>query len=356
VSEAGAPRQSDEVRRLVRGMLENAGAFSQLAPDERREMANNLVQVLSYVSDETGGLPGVQPTARALDDANAALKERLAKKQDLVGKDFVAGAGKAGVADFKALVTAVDFPKFVSGLIQGVYISIVDASIKQMQEYGKLLAGVVKSAQEFADENVSVGSARSFLMQTFPNSLEMEQGDDGQQRLKLKDDLDDKDRPDFKKVLQMQEDIQLSEENETKIVAAAQLSLARSRQRQLAMMIAMGINRIIVTDGEIKATVLFDMKAKDRAARQTFASTSDDTTGSTSTSSGGGLWSSGGDQDVTTSVSSAYSQEAAQSQSELDLKAKLSGSVTVKFKSETFPLERMASAEELGAVQSKAGK
>jgi hypothetical protein len=345
-----APRP--ELRHLVRGMLEDARAFPGLRTEQRQELARSLVQVLSYLSDPYAGLApaavaAAAPEARALDDANADLKGRLAKKQDLVGKDFKAGAGTEGAKVFKSLVSAVDFPAFVSQLIEGVYGSLVKSSISQMQEYMKLLAAVVKSVEEFAHDEVTPASARSFVAGSFPDAVEL--SDDG--KLRLRDDHDGP-PPDFKTVLEMKESVELDEETEERIVTAAQLKMARQRQQQLAMMVAMGINRIIVTDGEIKASVLFDMKAHDTADRRAQASTWDQTTDRTT--SGGGWFDSSAE--VQTKVSSAYSAEQDRSTADLETKAKLSGSVTVKFKSDVFPLERIASPSELGAVQEKSAR
>jgi hypothetical protein len=358
-------------------MLESASAFRALDAGERSQIARDLVRVLSFVGDPRAGLSHAglpsaglpttpaaaldTPTARVLDDgdANSALKSRLSKKPTLVGKDFVGGAAKEGAKVFSNLVNAVAFPKFVSGLIEGVYTSIVTSSIKQMQAYGKFLEAVVKSVEEFATENVSLDAARDFVAATFPSAVQVDRTS-GQSQLRLKDDLDDKDLPDFKTRLGMADNPSLDEDNELKIVLAAQLKMARQRQQQLATMVLMGINRIVVTEGEIKASVLFDVKAHDTAQRDNFASVSDQaTTSSTTTSGGGGGWFSNDDPTTTnvdTRVSTAYSEERDHSTADLEAKAKLSGSVTVKFKSETFPLERLASSQEMGAVQEKSSR
>jgi hypothetical protein len=348
-----AEDKSASVRRYVRDLLESADAFKQLSSGERRKIAGDLVRVLAFISDPSAGIDAVQaaPAAEALEDANADLKTRLAKQQNLVGKDFKAGAAPEGAKVFKTLVSSVDFPKFVSGLIEGVYTSIVTSSIKQMQAYGKLLEGVVKSVEEFAQENVEPDAARSFVASSFPRAVVVDRSA-GAARLRLKDDVDDQDVPDFKAILGMAENVALDEENEQQVVLAAQLKMARQRQQQLATMVMMGINRIIVTEGEIKASVLFDMKAHDTAQRDTRASTYDNQS-STSTSDTS-WWDS--DSTVQTKVSSAYSEEREKSTADLDVKAKLSGSVTVKFRSETFPLERLASTNEIGAVQQKGAR
>jgi hypothetical protein len=338
-------------RTLARSMLEDSQSFGQLHPEKRAQLARGLVDVLKFLTEDPSGKPTLDTAL--VDDANADLKKRLAAKTDLVGKDFKGGAAAEGTRQFTRLVQSVDFPRFVSGLIQNVYVAIVDASIKQMEEYGKLLAAVVKSVEQFAQENVTPGAARNFLMASFPGTMEMQSGDDGQQHLSLKDDIDDKDKPDFKTLLQMTEAIELTEENEMKIVYAAQLQMAREKQKQLAIMVAMGINRIIVTEGEIKANVMFDMKSKDTALRTTQASTYDSNSEVDTSTSGGGWFSDSGSSQVTTSVSSAYSAEQEKSTADLDVKAKLAGSVLVRFKSETFPIERLATGEQLGKVQSK---
>jgi hypothetical protein len=328
-------------------------------PDkERRDLARSMVQIMSYITDPTAGLGGANPpvaaeappVSTALASANQTLQDNLSKKQDLVGKDFKAGAAVQGAQVFRQLVTAVDFPKFVSSLIEGVYTSIVNSSIKQMQAYGKFMEAVVKSAQEFAAENISLDAARDFVAATHPAAVQVVR-DGGESRLELRPDLEDRDIPDFQRSLGMTENVPLEEDNERQIVLAAQLKMAQQRQQQLATMLLLGINRIVVTEGEIKATVLFDVKAHDTARRESYANVSDETTSSTTTESGG--WFSDDTTKVDTSVSSAYSETRDTSTADLDAKAKLSGSVTVKFKSETFPLERFASQVELGALQEK---
>jgi hypothetical protein len=324
-------------------------------------MARAMVQIMSYVTDPTAGLGGASapgavdapPVSAALEAANTTLQDNLSNKQSLVGKDFKAGATMEGAKAFKQLVAAVDFPKFVSSLIEGVYTSIVNSSIKQMQAYGKFMEAVVKSAQEFAAENISLDAARDFVAATHPGSVQVVR-DGGGSRLELKPDVEDKDQPDFQKSLGLPENVPLDEDNETRIVLAAQLKMAQQRQQQLATMLLLGINRIVVTDGEIKATVLFDVKAHDTARRDTFANVSDQTIDSTTTESGG--WFSDDTTTVNTTVSSAYSETRDQSTADVEAKAKLSGSVTVKFKSETFPLERFASQVEMGSLQDKSAR
>ena len=59
----------------------------------------------------------------------------------------------------------------------------------------------------------------------------------------------------------------LRRQAELRIVTAARLQMAKSRQQLLASMVMLGINRIVVTDGTINAKVVFDMRAEDKAKR-----------------------------------------------------------------------------------------
>jgi len=107
--------------------------------------------------------------------------------------------------------------------------------------------------------------------------------------------------------------------------------------------------------------VMFEMHATDKAKRDTDAGMTDETTtdANRTTTSDGGFFGSifGGDnttnEQVSTNVSSAYSSTKETSSAELDAKAKLAGSVLVRFKSETFPLERIATLTEVASVQNK---
>ena len=52
-------------------------------------------------------------------------------------------------------VDEVDFPDFVGELIAGIFDTIVEESIRQMEAFSRLVETVAKSVQEFLDDNVS---------------------------------------------------------------------------------------------------------------------------------------------------------------------------------------------------------
>jgi len=354
------PDRVDQVRVLVRNLLENTDSFGALPEVERRTIAASLVKILDFLADPYAGVDRAAPVARAQANeqegfaANQKLQDRLAEKGHTASEDFTGAAAQQAGKTFKDLVGAVDFPKFVSGLIEGVFTSIVKSSIKQMQAFSQMLESISKSVDQFAKETISDAAAREYLQNAYPRALEMTVDEEGTRRIKLRDDLEEGETPSFQADLGMKEAVTPDDpENEAKIVLAAQLKMARQRQQQLSTMVLMGINRIVVTEGEIKAAVMFDVKSKDTVKRDRYASTSDTHSQNKYHEAGGGWFDDSYDQDTETRVSSAYSEEKEHSAAELEAKAKLTGSVTVKFKSETFPLERFASSEALGFVNEK---
>ena len=110
-------------------------------------------------------------------------------------------------------VQQVDFPEFVAGLVMGVFQAIVTYSIEQMNEYAELLARVSKGLDRFRDENLSNKQAHAFLTERCLDCF----------KVRRPKPLSPKSRP------------------------------ATNRQQLLATMVMMGINRIVVTDGKIRA-------------------------------------------------------------------------------------------------------
>src|SRR5689334_19730763 len=129
----------EAVRPQVRDTLMAIPAFGEMTDDERRELAANMVKVLSYIADPNAVvseastnqvLPKPPAAARAplagaqAEDPVEATKRQLSKDPGVIGKEFEAGAVKQGVEQFGELVQKVDFPKFVGGLIQNVFQAI----------------------------------------------------------------------------------------------------------------------------------------------------------------------------------------------------------------------------------------
>ncbi|RQP23040.1 hypothetical protein [Piscinibacter terrae] len=381
-----ASRETVEAaRHAVRGLLQRSQAFNALPEDKRRQLAHDLVQIGSYLAEPDGQrLKRQSPQVRAL--AGDPKPQQFGQ------------ATKAGVENMVNLIQGVNFPGFVSGLIQGVFHSIVDSSIQQMEAYAKLVADVSKSLNQFRDDNTTDNQGRDHLVDQFPDLFQLSTGGDDafgdfggdgnappQPRVTLREDVDEgsaidrlnRSLPLDKPLTSLDDDVV-----EAVLVPAARTTIATGRQQLLATMVMMGINRIVVTDGKISAKVVFDFRASDNRKYAFSATRFDhekDASGNlqmTNTYSGdyegkseGGSYSKSDDSEERrdgsyyAKGSYKYSQQPVvklmstqklMDDSQLQTKASLTGSVEVNFKSDYLPLEKMANPENIAAIQMNA--
>jgi hypothetical protein len=117
---------------------------------------------------------------------------------------------------FSELIAAVDFPEFVAQLIKGVFESIVDASVQQMDAYADLVAAVAASVDQFRDRGISDSQLLVHLCEVSPLLCDPLGASDANRLLRPLEP----------------------------VARGAWRRLARSRQQLLATMVMMGINRI----------------------------------------------------------------------------------------------------------------
>ncbi len=341
---ATAAPDVDLVRAEVQSVLNQSPAWHKMAAPDRRAFAQNMLKVGAFLAQDPGWLDApLPPEAEGLAAPVENLKGRLAKAPGQVGETFQAGAMRQGVEEFGNLVQTVDFPEFVSSLIQGVFQAIVDASIQQMQAYGELLAATAKSVGEFASDHFSDDQVRQQIASRYPSLVKIERSSESGGGTKLVANEDAEDLSALKQATRSNETISFSDESgEQKFIAAAKLEMARQRQKLMALMVMLGINRIVVTNGRINAKVIFDIKASDYAKRAARASLDD----RAQSESGGGAtyvapWGGGGGYHMQSHKTTVRSSIDDTSESKAEMKAKLTGEVRVNFKSETLPPERM---------------
>lgn len=386
-------------RQNVRDLLLQSQAFQSLPPDQQLEIANHTVQIASYLAEPEGiranQLPAAQaastdPYAVGLAGTSPTGQRRRSGNEGT----FVAQGAREGAEVAGLLLQQVNFPEFVSGLIDGVFHAIVTSSIEQMEAYGKLVADVAKTLNQFRDENVSVNQGRDHLVDQFPDlfQINVDTGSfdgGGGPRVRLRDGVDEDAALKRVNSLPIEGGAISSLDDETveeKLVPAARTQLATSRQQLLATMVLMGINRIVVTEGKISAKVMYDFQARDNfqfrqsatqfdyakdryGNLQTVRSGQEDKeeernrAGFTRTTEGdktvlenrGGSYYAKGtykytDQPVMTLMSA--SQQA--TDAALQTRANLAGVVEVNFKSDYLPLEKMADSFQIAMIQDAA--
>ncbi len=398
-----SPETLNAARSAVQSLLQSSDAYGQLDERKRRDLANGLVTIATQLV-EPGGVrvpaTGMKAGVRALAE-EGVRRTGAGNNTDEDGK-FSAQGAREGAAVAGALLQAVNFPEFVSGLIDGVFHSIVTSSIQQMEAYAKLVADVSKSLNQFRDENTTPNQGRDHLVEQFPDTFELTMdtgefgggfgdfGGDGAQRpagprVALKKDVDE--RAALQRINQsLPVDPPLTrlddELVEAVLVPAAQTQIASSRQQLLATMVLLGINRIVVTDGKIQAKVMYDFQARDnmqfRKSAQKFdydqnlRNTSSEGTyeGSSQDSSRGAQYSKDSGYQGASRDASYYSKGqykntaqpvlklASASQTSVDAslqtKASLAGMVEVNFKSDYLPLDKLANPESIAAIQMNA--
>jgi hypothetical protein len=357
VAEAPARPTIPLVRAQVRDLLERAPTFRSLPEDQRRQLAYDMVNVGQYIADaggETFGVPLAAaisqqparpplagPYARGLADKTPP-PDTAGAKLDAQGGAVAASSGVDALTD---LVESVDFPTFVASLVKGVFRAIVDASIQQMEAFAELVKNVSKSVDEYMKDNISENQARDYLADKYSDHLAVDITGD-QPKIVPKESADESQMPDFFKDLGLDMPIDSLDEDTTEhvLMPAARQQLAIDRQRMLLMLVLMGINRLVVTDGSIKAAVIFQLNTKDMVKQhRDFASTYDrtETTNSRSGWFSGWFspsWTSEAETKLNVTTHSSQDSEAS-----VELKARLSGDVNVRFKSETYPLAQMTS-------------
>ena len=378
-----------QVRAEVMEQLSRNPTFAKLPRAERIELAQNTVNALAYI---VGGEDGKShPEAVSLDQPALPAAAAPHTKQDFkdltqydpgeTAADRLKKSGgdilKAGADALTDTINKVDFPKFVGGLINGVFNAINTSTMAQLKAYAELVKNVSKSVEEFMTDNVSQNDAKNQLANKYPNVLGVNL-DQGEPKLTVKDDADDEAVPAMFKDLGLPTDTSLDDDSvQEKVVPGMRRRMALDRQQMLATMVMMGVNRLVVTNGSIDASVLFELKANASDNRRSGVSGTyggrqdssnyDNRSTETTTSSGGGFWGAifGGtdtntqdnwyrghyDSDMAQfSVSTTNTDSSAAKQ---DLHVKLTGKVNVNFKSDYFPMERMLDVMQLNVAKEK---
>jgi hypothetical protein len=251
----------------------------------------------------------------------------------------------------RQVLDAVDFPSFVAGLIHGTFQSIVDATAKQVREYAKLVADISKSVDDFTRDNVSVYQAYDYLADRHPEDLEVVLPPPGQRvppRLVSRGSGGDRSRARNKSPAWL-EQYGLGGEELTPefiqgpLVHAARRSIGEDRMRTLATLVLMGINRIVVDDGQLRAKLQFHAKAQERLTADIVMKSGGQEAGIAAQQSG-----------MRTAVTTMVSTVDVNAQSDISIKADLVGEVSVRFRTETFDLQRFADSQAIQLINQHA--
>jgi len=240
------------------------------------------------------------------------------------------------------LADEIGFGAFVAGLVHSTFGAIVDATIKQMEEFADLVRTLARNVEDFTRDNVTENQARDLLVQRHPHDLQLVPDSDGGAPADgYKITVRQSDNGETRSPAWLSDyglggrelDDDLAEQE---LVPAARRVAGEDRMQLLATMVLLGMNRVVVRDGRISAKVRIRAQAHDT----TQVAVSQDP-------GGGSNWGTrGGD-----SQSMYVSTIGVNVQSDADMHAELFGEVQINFASETVPLERFAEPARLALLQ-----
>jgi hypothetical protein len=235
---------------------------------------------------------------------------------------------------------AVDFPSFVAGLLQGTFQAIVDATTQQVREYAQLVADLSKSLDEFTRDNVSENQARDFLVERHGRDLALQlpaPGAPGTPRVIPRERGESS--PEWLAEYELEGESLTPELVEGPLLQAGRRMLGEQRMQTLATLVLMGVNRIVVDDGQLKAKLQFHARARET------------TTAEISGQAGARQIGIAGRQNsMQSGISTMVSTMDVNAQSEVSIKTDLVGEVSVRFRTETFDINRFADTDAIALI------
>ena len=326
----------------LRSKLRGSGTYRELSAATREMLESDLDRLKARLSASPGNAGAHDPYARVMEEmtplqARLQASARGPTQPDRPQANTPSPAptpppppqtSTIGQRAADAL-EAVDFPAFVASLLTGTFQAIVDASIRQLHEYARLVSSLTQSVESFSAQNVTPTQARDHLAQAHPQDLMVmvpEPGRPGTPRLVPRPDKQGT-SPEWLAKYGLDGEELTEQLTEGRLLEAGRMRAGEERLQMLATMVLMGIHRIVVNEGDVRAKLQFHAAAQDtvRAEMQTqaLAIAARDASGATGT------------QMMVSTVKANAQADAA-------IKTDLMGEVRISFRSETFPLERFA--------------
>jgi hypothetical protein len=348
--------QSNQItKNKVEQILADSNSFAYLDKNTQNVLTDALTQITNYLATDNSS-PSSSQFATQLAPPN--LQQQLSPQNQQKSptgqppqnapQTASTGANQGATGRVgevaRATLNAINFPEFVSSLIKGTFQAIVDASIQQMEAYAELLKNVAMTLDDFMAENVSESQAKDYLADQYGGMFSRDTSQ-GKPMLQVNQSPPQgAEMPKFFADMGFDSPQQIDDEAiEQTIVPATRKSMAERRQQTLATMVLMGINRIVVDEGEILAKLVFHIDASE-TMNMKFDQTKT-SLGNMAGTSGRSQFSGNGIMVNTSSLNA---------QSDINVRADLTGQVKVKFRSETFPLERFADSAAIQLINENA--
>lgn len=340
------PRLADLARSQVHALLMATPAYHELGESKRQELEQSMTKVATYTAElarevcNQSERLGQQPVLRE----RQVYRSPVAAAAATAGDEFRPAAANQVARVTHDTLRAIAFPTFVADLIRGTFDAITQSSIRNMEAYIMLLNNVSKTVDQFMGDNITDNQARDYLANRYPEHIQIERNG-SEVKATARESSDDRPAPNFQLDLNLSGDVGLDESSiEEQLVPAARRKLAESRLQLLSTLVLMGVNRIVVTGGKLRATMGFHIDTTDRVNEQ--HASDFDFRASAAGSFGYGPWS------ASASTSIAYvSSNRGSSDAEINTSTDLTSEVEIHFKSDYFPVQRFANAGTIRTIQ-----
>jgi hypothetical protein len=330
VTAAAADRGSvvRAVRRTVRALLEQSPGFAMAAPALRRDVANKLVGVAMMSADLLA------------DEARMTPPAPVAVAAAAPPADFGESARRAGKT-FQDLRRSIDFPSYVTSLISGVFQAITGSNLSQISALSDLLDNVAASQEEFSTANLRDRDVVVWAIGKFPFLT----SSDGES-LALAGDADLSEKKALMKGALGATDREIDGIDPGDLMATlgplVRRKLGRDRQAVLGTLVQMGLQRVVVDEGSLHASM--DMRVDTRSVTERDQAQRTEAWLDTGASANVGIGAWGASAHVNAGFSRVESDHQ-YGKEELDTRAGLRSSVDLAFRTEQVPLDRLADSQ-----------
>ena len=334
----------NSVRYAVRNILEKTPSYQEASSELKKDIAEKMVSVSMMAAD--------------MIDEDMQLTNEIKRHQQPVAYSLAAGdilglqATRAAGRTIRDIREAIDFPGFVTDLINGVFQAISTSNIQQLQSFSDLLTNVTASSSSFASRNITVSDAAVWALQNF-NFLEPTEKD-GQTSLKVKDDTDLSEHTNLLKEALDATESEIRNINGDDLMGTLipliRRKMGRDRQTILSTMIMMGLQRVVVDQGRMHASM--DLRVDTHSAAEERKQDREDFRFETSASGKIGIGAWGASAQIKTSIGIVKNTDQL-TQEEIATRAGLQSSVDLLFHSEPVQLERIADGKSIETVRSR---
>jgi hypothetical protein len=337
------PHVKSQAMAATRDMLEKVAGFSSMSYADQKALFQQVYRAQCAELTAPGGpygppaqaaslpsrafaplpLPGSSTPRKASDmiDDKRHLNKRIDQAGQLAGE----------------FIEEIDFPKFVRDLVKGVFDANLEVTLKQMEAFQKLLKSATADVSTFINK-IDDTAAFGYLAESQPDMFS----------LGFPDDAETDESGEKKPALTDKEGNKMDlGDNEIKAkIMDAKIAMAKEQRAMLREVILMGVTRLVVERGVVKAACKFDIKASEKIDKADKAALQEASSTSTSLTASGGMLGSifGGPTagHTRSTQKSKISVSSAKSQATTDLTAQVSGSVEIQFKSDYFKLDNFA--------------